>query len=482
MKYLDEVPRNGKIERYYRRKVPTKLIPLIGFKVWKKRLPDNKEQAELRCAVLRVEHDELIEELQNKEQAEAFLRERMEPLTDLLSYPERILHEPARERLLGHMSEVWDRQKTPDQLDKYEGNLGALQDWKKFAFVNPPDGPRQRQAFDNMLEMVEAEIDKASPGGGKDLILEVLERCISFRQHKESTARKYREHVGDLVEEVGNLPIRKVTRPMIQAHLDTLMQKGTLQPSSIQKRMSAIWSVLDFALQRDLIEVNVAYRIPVPEDKRSVDEKRYLPFTPNEVRRILDCAEDHWGKPLSGMPKGRRIAYLNITWILMFSALRPDEAMRLEPGDITDTAIHVREGKTAAARRIVPLHPVLKDRNVKRWLDSGGMETFTTTRVNAKKGEKFTTKERVPLTHSGKLSNMRQAIAGILKRVGIQDDRKAMYSCRSTFSNALRRVDAPDKIKSALLGHTEGGTLAHYTDGPQFDDLREWVEAADPRQ
>ena len=57
---------------------------------------------------------------------------------------------------------------------------------------------------------------------------------------------------------------------------------------------------------------------------------------------------------------------------------------------------------------------------------------------------------------------------------------KALYSLRSTFSNAMRRAGAPADVRRAILGHAEGGAFRNYDDGPEFDLKREWIEKTDP--
>lgn len=64
----------------------------------------------------------------------------------------------------------------------------------------------------------------------------------------------------------------------------------------------------------------------------------------------------------------------------------------------------------------------------------------------------------------------------------INNPRKALYSLRSTFQNAMRRAGAPKDVRRAILGHVESGAIRHYDDGPSFALLKEWVEKSDPRR
>ncbi len=63
----------------------------------------------------------------------------------------------------------------------------------------------------------------------------------------------------------------------------------------------------------------------------------------------------------------------------------------------------------------------------------------------------------------------------------ILDDKKVLYSWRSTFSNAMRRAGADNDMRRAILGHKLAGSLAHYDDGPEFFKKRKWIKVSDPR-
>ena len=48
------------------------------------------------------------------------------------------------------------------------------------------------------------------------------------------------------------------------------------------------------------------------------------------------------------------------TAISLYTGMRLDEICMLKNKDIFDDLFHIYEGKTEAARRVVPVHPVLK--------------------------------------------------------------------------------------------------------------------------
>lgn len=83
-------------------------------------------------------------------------------------------------------------------------------------------------------------------------------------------------------------------------------------------------------------------RIPVDTKKLAATGQRKRPFTNEEVATLLDGVTDE------PFPDFMRVAAL--------SGMRPAEIARLTVDDVTDGVFNIREGKTAAAIRKVPIH------------------------------------------------------------------------------------------------------------------------------
>ena len=59
---------------------------------------------------------------------------------------------------------------------------------------------------------------------------------------------------------------------------------------------------------------------------------------------------------------------------------------------------------------------------------------------------------------------------------GAKRHRYTPHSCRHTFATLMKRVEAPDKDKLSLIGHTSNEMLRHYQD-VSFEDLRRVTNA-----
>ena len=193
-----------------------------------------------------------------------------------------------------------------------------------------------------------------------------------------------------------------------------------------------------------------------------------MPFDVEECQRIFCATDEFWGKPVQGLSEERRQALQMAIRVLAFTAMRPAEFMTLRPDQVDDRAIRVEGGKTKSSWRVIPLHPEIE--NFPAWLHAGGLDAFN----NSSTGDKQTDTVTV-LRHN--------FIKLIRKKMDdpINHPRKALYSLRSTFQNAMRRAGAPKDVRRAILGHVESGALRHYDDGPSFELRKKWVEASDPR-
>lgn len=319
------------------------------------------------------------------------------------------------------------------------------------------------------MDVLTAQTDALKPE--TVTVQKLLEQMIEFKKLKGSTPRKYRSHIEELVKDLGaDLPIKQVTKQQLRDHRDRLISDGLI-PATVQSHFTAIKSLCGFAVEEELIEASPADRIRLQQDDRPVEQSKWLPFLPAEMSLILTSADAIWCAPIAGMPEERRLAIRMLVRVLSFTCLRPEELVRLEPSDVSEDRITVPIGKTLSAPRVVPLHPEIA--NHPDWLHANGMSTFT----NRKTGD--------PLTIAGMTSLLRQNFSGLIRRrmdPPILEERKVLYSLRATFQNALRRAGAPEQVRQAILGHSDGGPLRHYDDGPEFELKKEWIERADPRR
>lgn len=356
----------------------------------------------------------------------------------------------------------------PDPLDDDECYDRLSKVYKSFfgPSTTPPSNPDERDRFDFTKMALERKIARVARN--PDTLRKVSTRFYAFAQLREKTEHKYRRTVDRFIDEVGNIPIGQVTSRMLRDYRDKLKSRGLL-PSSIRSEFSPIMGLFSYAVDEELIEVSPMVSVKLPKERRAVEESKWLPYDVEECQRIFAALDDVWGNPVQGLSEARREALQMSVRVLTFTAMRPAELMSLRPDQVDARAIRVEGGKTKSSWRVIPLHPEIAD--FPEWLRAGGLDAFSNSKTGIKQTDTVTV-----LRH-----NFIKLIRKKMDRP-INHPRKALYSLRSTFQNAMRRAGAPKDVRRAILGHVESGAIRHYDDGPSFELLKKWVDKSDPRQ
>ena len=364
-----------------------------------------------------------------------------------------------------HFVQLQDSLPEPMDDDEYFDSLSTALNAYFGDHVSPPSDPDQRDQYDFTKMKLERKIARVARD--PDTLRKVAERFYAFAQLREKTEHKYRRTLDRLINELGNIPIGQVTSRMLRDYRDKLKARGLL-PSSIRSEFSPVMGLFNYAVDEELIEISPMVSVKLPKERRAVEESKWLPFDVEECQRILTAASEIWGKPVQGLSGERRQALQMAVRVLAFTAMRPAEFMALRPDQVDERAIRVEGGKTKSSWRVIPLHPEIAD--FLAWLHAGGLDAFN----NSSTGNKQTDTVTV-LRHNFIKLIRKKMDEPIIHR------RKALYSLRSTFQNAMRRAGAPKDVRRAILGHVESGAIRHYDDGPSFELLKQWVERADPR-
>jgi integrase len=324
--------------------------------------------------------------------------------------------------------------------------------------VIAPSDLDEREEFDMVKRKLERRI--ADLAGNPNTISAVAERYYKNNQIKLGVLRKYRGNIRKLINSLGDIPISHINPAALRRFRDE--QAATMQPSALAAVFTPIRGMFTYALEEELIATNPVQSVKLPKDKRSVHERKWTPFPPREVQRLLEAMEDFWGKPMRGLSNERRLAVHMVCRVMAHSAMRPVEVVRLEPEDVSDDWIKVRASKTPSSYRTIPLHPNIAD--FPAFIAKGGLQTFRNIKTDQVEPVRY---------------NFRRLTRDLMDPP-IKDEKKVVYSLRSTFSNAMRRAGARPDVRRAILGHAEGGHLSHYDDGPEFFLKRKWVNATDP--
>ena len=157
------------------------------------------------------------------------------------------------------------------------------------------------------------------------------------------------------VGRLGNPPVNAVTVEDVDAYRRAQLRAGRLGATSINATLSTLAQALDVALERGLVERNVAKgrrrRLPAVTPSRPFLE-------PEQLTALLDAAAE-----LDREDVGRRPYRRPLLATLGYAGLRVGELVALtwRDVDLAGCTIRVRAAKTSAGVRTVDLQPELLD-------------------------------------------------------------------------------------------------------------------------
>lgn len=291
---------------------------------------------------------------------------------------------------------------------------------------------------------------------GRGLPISVaLNRWLDQSDTKEKTKAEQRRAVEEFISVVGDMLVGKITRRIAAEYVERLREpSGAVRrrqgdgrdkgraPATVNKQVSALSSLWRWLKRKALVEDNVW-----SEQSVKVPKAAKRPYRWDELRRLLDDSR------MTGTTR-------DAVEIALFTGMRIEEVARLRVADIEDQGIHVRDGKTDAAVRWVPLE---------------GRAWDIVSRLSSDRSEGYVLDQLQPGPHgsrshylSKKFGRIRDAVLG--QGMGQEVD---FHSLRRTYAYVGENV--VDAILLArLMGH-EAPTLATkvYSGGAWRERLRE---------
>lgn len=412
----------------YRRQVPKELREIIGRREIKISLrTTDLDTAKRRLAVEALKTDRLFTEAR------------------------RTLTNPAALATHAAVRDAADRRKRPRTEDELEAeDIGLVN-----TLENTAD-PVRAQVLRTVLDARQSTSGDGVVSEDNPLLSTVFDRWRDERQppaktwEEWNTARRRLESVMG-----GDVPVCSITKAHVRAYKDALLRtpkrhgSGTmLSPASVSKGLTAIRSVLSWAVDQGYVETNPADGIRHAGARSAEQRTRRLGYDAEDLKRIFSKPRkpgvDHW-LPLLGLWTGARLEELG--------GLRVEDVK--EEGGVPYFFIRAtdeRRLKNKGSERRVPLHPALLQ---------AGFLAFVAERRRV--GDKLLFPELKADAH-GKLTRMWSKRFARHVRVvcGVNDKRKApMHSFRHAWATAARAV-MPEEHRHALGGWSGGGVGRTY--------------------
>ena len=419
----------------YRRQVPKELREIIGRREIKISLrTTDPETAKRRLAVEALKTDRLFNEAR------------------------RTLANPAALAFNAVRQDAADRRQRPRTEDELDVESVALTDAVEKAETQRPLDPVRARVLRAILDARQKDPDGLETTGSEDnpTLSMLFDRWREERRPPQktweewTTARKRFESVvgGDVV-------VRSITKAHVRAYKEALLRtpkrhgSGTkLSPASVSKGLTAIRSVLSWAVDQGYIESNPADGIRHAGARSAEQRSRRLGYDAEDLRRIFAKPRkpgvDHW-LPLLGLWTGARLEELG--------GLRVEDVK--EEGSVPYLFIRAtdeRRLKNKGSERRVPLHPELV---------RAGFLDYVTERKRG--GDTAVFPELRADAHGTRTRMWSKRFARHVRVVcGVNDKSKApMHSFRHAWATAARAV-MPEEHRHAIGGWSGGGVGRTY--------------------
>lgn len=261
---------------------------------------------------------------------------------------------------------------------------------------------------------------------------------------------------------IGNKTVRLLDRVMVLKVRDYIHATG-VQPRTVNKYLQRLSSVLNYGVTSGVIAANPCVGVKFEVTKATVNENRYLPYTDEEVRWILEELLEH--------PSQNRRWSTYMYWLPLlgcFTGARSGDLADLTKDSFIERGgiqcVVIGNAKTGAVPRTVPLHSRLLCLGLMDWVNSleSGAKLFHVPKHRAEGEGEYDYKWY-----------MRRL------RTRIKDESKVFHSWRSTLSTRLNDAGVPSVHRADILGHerkSDCETDRTYTSITEIKALSEAIE------
>lgn len=260
--------------------------------------------------------------------------------------------------------------------------------------------------------------------------------------------------VASFLEATGlkDIPLTSITRKLVKQWITNLDKAGKTK----KNYLSALRGIWNYAV--DIEEIPEGNN---PFDKHNISTKatqHYQPFTDIELSAIF--------ADLMNQPRLHRRL---IPMMGLVTGCRIEELCQLRSEDVKEEYgvpyISIREGKTKAATRLVPLHPWVATEVLQQAEKTKGDYLFPSLRT------------REDGIRSDALSKW---FGRLKKKHGVTTREKAFHSLRVHMATALERGDVPEETATFILGHERIVSMSYglYSKGKTIGQLYMAVLAA----
>jgi integrase len=253
---------------------------------------------------------------------------------------------------------------------------------------------------------------------------------------RKQTVLDKRRTIGDLREWLGrDVEITAVSRKTAGKYLAEKLLKRAVRPKTTMDTLSNLSALWSWFIGRGLAEVNPWSKLgsTVTVSTRGTRGPR-RPWTDDELLKLMKAT-----------PKDDPL--FSLTALAVYTGMRREEVCLLTKDDVKGNALTVREGKTSAAVRDVPVHPVIRplvDRLAKQTKDGYLIPGLLTGGLDDKRGHLL-----------GK------RFGNHIRTEGFADPALCFHTLRNAFIYRCELGGVPETTAKLLVGHSRKASLTY---------------------
>ena len=311
--------------------------------------------------------------------------------------------------------------------------------------------------------------------GHASSVAELKGPFLEAKKFSSTTLASYDKAFERFEEVVGDKPIGEITRNDVVRYVETMEQtrsdkrgRDALKPATTQKYLSHIREFFGTQLSKNRVRANPAANVGVTRTASGADHEQRDPFTPDQMRRLLQAPIFRGCKSYARITKpGTYQCRDGRFWyglVKIFTGARNAEVEELTIDDVVYHcgAWHIevnKRHKTKAGARLIPIHSNL--------LKIGFLDWVAKRRRTSDDGKLFEKRKY------GRIWNEK-----ILPAAGVKTDKTCIYSFRHNFDDGLKEI-VQDKTRHRLMGHEGDDMGSRYGNGTVTRSQVEAIERLD---
>ena len=320
----------------------------------------------------------------------------------------------------------------------------------------------ERQKLHDPKKVIHLEVFSEITSG-KQYLVDVIKGWEKHEQKRGLATKSIDQMRSDLELITKQFPVAKLlTIENIELWIKHIARKGKLTASSVTRIIGSgrnFFKYLQSIKEVSKIEINPfivpdEFRISNKPNSKTLNKTQsYLPYSATEVvklyqQALLDEDEKLADLILLGMHTGARIEELC--------------SLFCKDIDLHENSIAIRNAKTEAGERVIPIHSAIQDR-IKQMIEKS-TDDYLFTGLNKNK-------------YGDRSNALGKRFGRMKEKLGFTTRQYGFHSIRKTFTTLLENAGVGENITADIIGHEKPRiTYGLYSGGSTLETMREAIE------